>query len=82
VQAEPAWLLYPVALLTSAGVLWILSLVNTMILMILFRRDSQAETWRDALAALSMGLAATAIELTTMGTVRFLLTGTRGWPLG
>ena len=82
VQTEPGWLLYPFALLTSAGVLWMLSLVNTMILLILFRRDSQAETWQDALAALSMGLLATAIELSTMGTVRYLLTGTRGWPLG
>ena len=81
VQTEPAWLLVPVALLTTTGVLWMLTLVNTMILLIVFRRDSQAETWRDALTALSTGLIATLIELTLMGTFRYLLTGTMGWPL-
>jgi uncharacterized membrane protein len=80
VQSEPGWLLYPVALLTTVGVLWMLTLVNTMILLIVLRRDSQARTWRDALASLSMGLTATLIELTVMGTVRYLLTGTLGWP--
>jgi uncharacterized membrane protein len=81
VQAEPGWLLYPVSLLTTAGVLWMLTLVNTMILLILFRQDSQAETWRDALASLLPGLTVTLIELTLMGTFRYFLTGTLGWPL-
>jgi uncharacterized membrane protein len=81
VQAEPGWLLYPVSLLTTAGVLWMLTLVNTMILLILFRQDSQSQTWRDALASLLPGLIATLIELTFMGTFRYFLTGTLGWPL-
>jgi uncharacterized membrane protein len=81
VQFEPSWLLYPVSLLTTAGVLWMLALVNTMILLILFRRDSQAETWRDALTSQLFGLIATLIELTAMGVFRYLITGTMGWPL-
>jgi uncharacterized membrane protein len=81
VQSEPAWLLYPVSLLTTAGVLWMLTLVNTMILLILFRQDSQAETWRDAAASLLFGLIATLVELTAMGTFRYLVTGTMGWSL-
>jgi uncharacterized membrane protein len=81
VQSEPAWLLYPVSLVTTAGVLWMLSLVNTMILLILFRRDSQAETWRDALVAQLCGLIATLLELTAMGVFRYLITGTMDWPL-
>jgi uncharacterized membrane protein len=81
VQAQPSWLLYPVSLLTTAGVLWMLTLVNTMILLILFRRDSQADTRRAALSALLCGLAATLLELTVMGTFRYLVTGTMGWPL-
>jgi uncharacterized membrane protein len=80
VQSEPSWLLYPVSLLTTAGVLWMLALVNTMILLILFRHDSQAETWRDALASQLLGLIATLIELTVMGVFRYLITGTTGWP--
>lgn len=81
VQAEPAWLLYPIALLTAAGVLWMLTLVNTMIMVIILQRDSQAETWRDAAAALLMGLTTALVELTVMGTFRYLATGTTAWPL-
>ena len=81
VQAEPPWLLYPVALLTTGGVLWMLTLVNAMILLILFRQDSRAETGRDAVAALLIGLTATLLELTAMGALRYLVTGTMGWPL-
>jgi hypothetical protein len=79
-QAEPAWQLYPVSLLTMADVLWMLSLVNTMILVILFHRDSQAETWRDVLVAQLCGLIATLIELIAMGTFRCVVPGTMGWP--
>lgn len=82
VSSEPAWLHYPVALLGVAGVLWMLTLVNSMILLILTRRESRAETWRDALVPLSLGLVTALIELTAMGTLRYLLTGTLGWPLG
>jgi uncharacterized membrane protein len=81
VQAEPAWLLYPMALLSAGGVLWMLALVNTMILLILFRLDSQAETWRDAVPPLLGGLTVTLLELTAIGTLRYLLTGTMSWPL-
>jgi hypothetical protein len=68
-------------LLSAGGVLWMLSLVNAMILLILFRRDSRAETWRDAVLPLIGGLTVTLVELTTMGTLRYLLTGTMSWPL-
>jgi hypothetical protein len=81
VQSEPDWLLYPVAMISTMGVLWMLSVVNAMILLILFRRDSQAEHWRDAVVPLLSGLMATLFELTLMGTVRYLVTGTMTWPL-
>jgi uncharacterized membrane protein len=81
VQSEPGWLLYPVAIVSAGGVLWMLTLVNTMIILILFRRDSQAETWRDAASSLLLGLVAALIELTAMGVLRYLVTGTMGWPL-
>jgi uncharacterized membrane protein len=80
-QSEPSWLLYPMALLSAGGVLWMLTLVNTMILLIVFRRDSQAETWRDTMLPLLGGLVAALLELTAIGMLRFALTGTMGWPL-
>jgi hypothetical protein len=81
VQSEPLWLLYPVAIATTGGVLGMLTLVNTLILLIVLKRDSEAKTWRDALPMLLLGLAATLIELTAMGTLRYLVTGTLSWPL-
>jgi hypothetical protein len=63
------------------GVLWMLTLVNTMLLLILFHRDRQAETRRQAAAALLGGLAVTMVELTALGTLRYALTGGLGWPL-
>ena len=81
VQREPAWLLYPVSLLSTAAVLCMLTLVNTLIVLIVSRKDSQAESWRDAAPWVLAGLMATLVELTAMGTARYLLTGTLGWPL-
>jgi uncharacterized membrane protein len=81
VQSEPGWLLYPVALISTAGIIWMLCIVNTMILLILFRRDSLAERWRDTVIPLCRGLIATLFELTLMGTLRYWVTGTMEWPL-
>ncbi|MBN1581774.1 MAG: DUF2085 domain-containing protein [Anaerolineae bacterium] len=81
VQSEPGWLLYPVALISTAGILWMLSIVNTMILLILFRRDSLAEHSRDTVIPLLSGLIVTLFELTLMGVFRYWVTGTMAWPL-
>jgi uncharacterized membrane protein len=80
-QSEPSWLLYPMALISAGGVLWMLTLVNTMILLIVFRRENQAQTWQEAAQPLLSGLTATLLELTVMGMLRYVLTGTLGWPL-
>ena len=69
------------ALISAGGVLWMLTLVNTMILLIVFRRENQAETWPEAAQPLLCGLAATLLELTAMGVLRYTLTGTLGWPI-
>ena len=80
-QIGPAWLLYPMALISAGGVLCMLTLVNTMILLILARQDGQATTWKEAALPLLGGLATTLIELTAIGLVRYLLTGTLTWPV-
>ena len=81
VQGEPDWLLYPVSLLSTAGVLWMLTSVNTLIVLVVLRRDSQAGSWRDAAPWVLAGLMVTLVKLTAMGSARYLLTGTLGWPL-
>ena len=80
-QSEPAWLFVPMALLSAVGVLWMLSLVNTMILLIVLRQENQAATWRETLIPLLCGLVATLVELTAMGVLRYALTGARSWAL-
>jgi uncharacterized membrane protein len=81
VQSEPSWLLYPIAMVSVGGVLGMLTLVNTMILLIVFRQENQAVTWREAVVPLLSGLTVTLLELTLMGVLRYTLTGTMGWPI-
>jgi uncharacterized membrane protein len=79
-QAGASFLLYPVALISTAGVLCMLTMVNAMILLILARQDGRATNWREAVLPLLGGLTMTIVELTAIGVLRYLLTGTLEWP--
>jgi len=74
VQTQASFLLYPVATLSILGVLAMLTLVNTMIVLIVTRRESKAESWRDAFSPLLLGLLATLLELSALGLLRLALT--------
>jgi hypothetical protein len=80
VQAELDFLLYPLAILSTLGVLITLTAVNTMIVLIVTRRESMAETWLDALLPLSLGLLATMVEIAGMDLFRLALTQQLGLP--
>lgn len=75
VQLQIPPLLYPVALLSVFSVLLMLTLVNSMIVMIIIRREAVAETWRDAVLPLALGLVGTLAELTMLNLLHYLLTG-------
>ena len=79
-QAGASWLLYPVAFISTASVLVMLTMVNTMILLILARQEGNAARWQESVLPLLGGLAVTLLELTTIGLLRYLLTGTLTWP--
>jgi len=79
-QAGVSWLLYPVALITTAGVLCMLTMVNTMILLILARQEGRATSRKQAVLPLLGGFAVTLLELTAIGLIRYLMTGTMTWP--
>lgn len=70
VQAEIDALLYPVAILSSLGVLLLLTLLNSMIAAIVMRREGVARSWREALVPLSAGLAMGALEVAALNLVR------------
>ena len=80
VQAELDFLLYPLAIASTLGVVVMLTAVNTMIVLIVTRRESMAETWRDALLPLSLGLLATLAEIAAMDLFRLVLTQQLGLP--
>lgn len=73
VQTQASFLLYPVAALSILGVLAMLTLVNTMIVLIVTRRDSKAQSWRDAFLPLMLGLLAAFFELGALGLLHFAL---------
>ena len=81
VQTQASFLLYPVATLSILGVLVMLTLVNTMIVLIVTRREGKAESWRDAYLPLLLGLLATLLELGVLGLLRFALTQRLGLAL-
>jgi uncharacterized membrane protein len=73
-------LLYPFAIISTAGVLSLLSMVNTMIVLIVTRRESTAENWDQAIPSLIMGIGLSILELSLMIAARLIFTRTVGLP--
>ena len=79
-QAEPGFLLYPLTVLSLLAVLTMLTLVNSIGVTILARREGQARTWRDVWPLLAWGLALTFVELIGIGLLRAIITTRLGLP--
>ena len=73
VQANFSILLYPLILVNLLSVLLMLTIVNSMILIILLRRENHAEGWRQALFPLSVGLLLSIAEVGSIAVLRYLL---------
>lgn len=69
-QSEAVWLYYPLALLSVAGELLMLSLVNTLVLCVLLRREGAATNWRQAAPLWLAGLAAALVEVNLVNVAR------------
>jgi len=80
VLAEPPILLYPLAILSAGSVVWMLTLINSLLATIVARRENRAISWRDAAPMLLIGLAATLAELSTIDFVRAYATAKLGLP--
>jgi uncharacterized membrane protein len=80
IQAEIAVLLYPLAILSSLGVLMMLTLINSMIATIVLGREGYAQTWPQALVPLSVGAAMALLQVTAMVLLRAYLTTRFGLP--
>lgn len=74
-------ILYVLALVSTAGLLFIVTAINTVFLLILLRRDGRAERWRETAVPLLISFILALIEISAVSMVRFNLTGTMtGFP--
>ncbi len=80
VLAELPALLYPLAILSSGSVLWMLTLINSLLATLAARRENRAVRWRDAAPLMLVGLAMTLVELSTIDLGRAYLTRALGLP--
>ena len=78
VSSEWPPLLYPLALLSGVMIVGLVGLVNTMLMLIVLRREGRATRRRDALAPLLLGIALALIELTVIALLRAALTARLG----
>jgi uncharacterized membrane protein len=80
-ESGAGFLLYPLAVISTGGVMVLLTMVNTMIVLILFGRESMALNWRRATPPIVAGLAVSVVELSVMIALRAILTQAVGLPL-
>ena len=73
-------LLYPLAILSTLGVMLMLGSVNTMIVLALTRREGYARTWQQAVLPMATGVAFAFLEIGGMDTLRVIATRAFGLP--
>jgi uncharacterized membrane protein len=76
VRSENPLLLYPLALISSVGVLILLIMVYTMVILILTRREGLAGSWRDLILPAMGGLTLAILQIGLIDLGRYLLMGT------
>lgn len=72
-QAGAGVLLYPVLLADVLSVLLLLGMVNTMIVVLLLHRENRAQSWRQAMLPLGLGLVLAVAEVSGIALFRALL---------
>jgi uncharacterized membrane protein len=75
VLSDQPTILYVLGLVSAAGVLIVLTAINTTAILILSRRDARATRIREALAPLAIGLLLAAIQVAVISILRFSATG-------
>ncbi|MEJ2211388.1 MAG: DUF2085 domain-containing protein [Anaerolineae bacterium] len=78
IQGGVEFLLYPLALLSSLGVVMMLTLLNSVIAALTLGRESYALTWQQALVPLTVGAGLAILEMTALILIRAYLTTTLG----
>ncbi len=76
VLTENPLVLYPLALLSSAGVLVVLGLVYAVVALLVLRRENRIESWEGLAVPIGLGLGLAVLQIGLLDLVRLTLTGT------
>ncbi|MBI3359948.1 MAG: hypothetical protein HY023_02430, partial [Chloroflexi bacterium] len=76
VLTENPIVLLPLALLSSAGVLVLLTMIQVTLWLALFRRANLVETWRGAFTPVVFGLTMAVAQVAAIDALRYAFTGT------
>ncbi len=77
---QQPFLLYPLTILSTIGVVLMLGIVNTGLVVILTRREGYARTWQDIVLPAAMGLAVSFLMIGGMDWFRATITKAAGIP--
>jgi uncharacterized membrane protein len=73
---EIPWILYPLSLLSAAGVLVLLIMIYSMVLVMLFKKENAYERYNQLLNPLLGGFIMALLQIGAMDLVRYIWTGT------
>lgn len=76
VLSNISFILYPLALISSAGVLALMTMTNSVIFMLATRTENKAENWRGAFAPMAAGFTVSLSLILLVDILRFTVTGT------
>ena len=78
IHAQIDLLLYPLAIASSLGVIVLLTMIDTVLVVIVLRREASARSWRQLLVPITAGLALAVLQISALGLLRAYLTVTFG----
>ena len=76
VLTENPLVLYPLALISSLGVLFLLTCVYTMLVLLLTGRENHIEAWRQLIVPALAGFTLALLQIAALDVIRYALTGT------
>ena len=74
----PPLILYPLALVSAAGILVLLTMVYTMVWLLIFKRDNTYERWSQLAFPFLAGFLVALTQIAVLDFIRYWLTGTWG----
>jgi len=74
VRAQIDVLLYPLAIASGLGVVALLTMIDTILVVVVLRREGAARSWRQLVVPFSAGLALVILQITALSLLRAYLT--------